>query len=200
MKANFEGKFVFEVGKFTVVACKGKGYSYEIPGEKQITVLPELGVELANRTLSFVKDTGICIEERDTYILVGPLAESMQAVENALTLDLMTGDLAQKINDISEKAVKTIADIMDEIPENGAIADLFNTLGTAATMLSGVDYMSAFGELVAIIQKKYPEFWEKLTGTMNAEEQQKIMILITQTGKTLKPDAIEFDESGGLEH
>lgn len=175
MKASYEGKFVLEIGKLAVVACKGEGYSYTISGDKPITVLPELGVILQDRKLSFEKSTAVCIEERETYVLVGPYAQSIPLVKAAVMFDPLMTELS-----------KEIADFLDDLPEDGDIVEFISKLSYAATKLP--DWETSLGALVEfwnIIKIKYPEKAEKYLASFSETDKKQLDDLITKI-KSLK--------------
>lgn len=163
MKAAFEGKFVFEVGKHVFV-YSSKGFSYEVPGEKKIVVLPDSGVTMKKRKITFDKDAAVCIEERDGYYLVGPIASSMPGFREALKSDPEI-----------QKLGAGIAEFLNNIPGDGAIADLISELRLAVlSFLSEVDFPGVVLELREIMQTKYPEQLAAILAKMSEEEKKQL--------------------------
>lgn len=176
MKASIEGKFVFEVGRFVLVNAS-KGYSHEIPGEKAIIDLPDLGVTIDDRKVVFDKATGICIEDCESYYLIRAISSAMPAIQAAVMEDPLTMDL-----------VIQIAEIMNSIPTDGAIASVMNRLSVASMFLGGLDYMGAAAELWDIYKKKYPEKIEAYLATLSVEERKYLDSLLAKMPSKNDPD------------
>lgn len=111
----------------------------------------------------------------------------MPAIQAAVMEDPVTMEL-----------VMQIAEIVRNIPSDGAIASVMNRLSVASMFLSGLDYMGAIAELWDIYKEKYPEKIEAYFATLSVEERKYFDSLLAKMPSKKDPDD-SLDDSE-LEH
>lgn len=185
-------KNTFEVGKFVVISA-GVGTSHQIPGEKNIVTLPDAGVTVTDRQIVFDKKTTICLEDRETYVLVGPYAPMVQAVVAAVMAEPEVAEMIKSINEKLPAVLEGIETFMNHVSFDGPISEIIDTV-------MELDYTSALGELVFIVKEYYPEYWTKIYEQIPQAQRAAFDVLVEQASAQFKKsdEEKEKDEMNAL--